>query len=326
VEKQALITVIVPVYNTAQYLAKCVDSILAQTWTNLEVFLVDDGSTDDSADIVKSYQQKYPHIVKAIFQKNSGQASARNAALDQMSGAYLSFVDSDDWILPEMHTALYKALIETDAQIAISDFQTVNEQGEITGDYSSGNISSLGEEVKGNESKIVAIVPQVTGKLFDAKLFEHGKHRFPEGIWYEDLALLPLLVLSANRITKVESFFYRYFKREGSITTSFTIKVLDALKALEYIENNLTNNSLVILQPLKHRTCYITIVRLCEVKNRSDRNHGFNQLQTYIKNNLINTFNQIHPPITERIVIYLIKFGLGNLLYKIKNISRFLKF
>lgn len=322
---QALITVIVPIYNTAQYLPKCIDSILAQTWQNLEVFLVDDGSTDDSANMIKDYQQKHPEIIKTIFQENAGQARARNAALDQMTGTYVSFVDSDDWILPEMHSALFQSLVETDAQIAISDFQTVNELGEITGNYSSGEISEAGELVKGNEAKVVAIVPQVTGKLFDTNLFDKGKNRFPEGIWYEDLALLPLLVLSAKRIVKVESYFYRYFKREGSTTTSFNIKVLDALKALQFIDNNLTSVPKEILHGLKYRTSYITAVRLCEVDNRADRIHGFKQLRTYISNNLMGVTNEVQPPRIEKIVIGLVKYGLGNLLFETKKIIKYLK-
>jgi glycosyltransferase involved in cell wall biosynthesis len=121
-EKQALITVIVPVYNTAQYLKKCVDSILAQTWNNLEVFLVDDGSTDNSAAIIRGYQEKYPEVIKSIFQNNAGQGFARNAALDLMTGDFITFVDSDDWILPEMFTAMLKNLNETKSDIVSCDY------------------------------------------------------------------------------------------------------------------------------------------------------------------------------------------------------------
>jgi glycosyltransferase involved in cell wall biosynthesis len=298
---------------------------LAQTWSNLEVFLVDDGSTDNSAVIIKGYQERYPKIIKSIFQKNAGQASARNAALAKMTGAYVSFVDSDDWILPEMHDSLYHALVNTNAQIALSDFQTINEYDDITGNYSSGDISVAGEDVKGNEARIVAVVPQVTGKLFDAKLFLQGENRFPEGIWYEDLALLPLLVLSAKRIVKVESYFYRYFKREGSTTTSFTIKVLDALLALEFIDKNLSLSCEGFLQPLKHRTCYITAVRLCEVVNDTDRHKGFTKLEHYVQQNIVNRPQTKKFPLVERFVVFLLKHGFHNLLYFSKKAKRLIK-
>lgn len=326
--EQPLISIIVPVYNTAELLVKCVDSILAQTWSNIEVILVDDGSTDNSAEVIKDYQKQYPDKVNGIFQENAGQASARNAALDIMRGDFVSFVDSDDYILRDMLKSLFEAAIKTNSQIVISDFQTVNENDEITGDYSSGEVAEAGVLVNENIAKMVSIVPQVTGKLFECTLFDNNTNRFPTGMWYEDLALLPLLVLSANKICKVPRYFYRYYKRVGSTTTTFSIKVLDALKALVYIDSQLVGNKFgqgfsKQFQILKHRTCYITAIRLCEVESKHDRKKGFLSLKNYIKDNdLIYNRVEIHSNL-EKVVVSIASLGLGNCLYTVKKLRAF---
>lgn len=322
--EQPLISVIVPVYNTAELLAKCVDSILLQTWSHIEVILVDDGSTDNSAEIIKHYQKQYPDNVKGLFQENAGQATARNAALDIMTGDFVSFVDSDDYILSDMLESLFDAAIITNSQIVISDFQTVNKNDEITGDYSSGEVAESGVLVSDNIAKMVSIVPQVTGKLFECSLFKNNTNRFPTGIWYEDLALLPLLVLTANKICKVPRYFYRYYKREGSTTKTFSIKVLDALKALEYIDSQLEDKKLEDsfskqLQILKHRTCYITAIRLCEVESRHDRKKGFVLLRGYIRSNVLVKNGIDVSSFFEKLVVSFISLGLGNLLFLLKK-------
>ena len=112
-EHNPLISVIVPVYNVAEYLSRCVDSILAQSYGNLQIILVNDGSSDDSGRICEEYAKKDTRI-QVIHQKNGGLSSARNAGLDVSSGQYVGFVDSDDWIEPEMYEEML-ALMERNA-------------------------------------------------------------------------------------------------------------------------------------------------------------------------------------------------------------------
>ena len=115
--QDALISVIVPVYKVEQYLPKCVESILAQTYTNLEILLVDDGSPDNCGAICEEYARKDPRI-KVIHKENGGLSSARNAALDIARGEYIGFVDSDDWIQPEMYETLLSGIKKNDADMA----------------------------------------------------------------------------------------------------------------------------------------------------------------------------------------------------------------
>ena len=115
-EHNPLISVIVPVYNVAEYLSRCVDSILAQSYENLQIILVDDGSTDDSGKICEEYAKKDARI-QVIHQNNGGLSSARNAGLDLASGEYIGFVDSDDWIEPEMYAEMLARMEKYDAQL-----------------------------------------------------------------------------------------------------------------------------------------------------------------------------------------------------------------
>ena len=117
-----LISVIVPIYKVEKYLHKCIDSILAQTYTNLEIILVDDGSPDNCGKICDEYAAKDSRI-KVIHQPNGGLSAARNAGLDIATGDYIGFVDSDDYIAPDMYEKLYNALVKNDADMAICDYQ-----------------------------------------------------------------------------------------------------------------------------------------------------------------------------------------------------------
>ena len=128
------ISVIVPVYNVKLYLHKCVDSILNQTYQNIEVLLIDDGSTDGSSDICDSYTEKDSRI-KVVHKKNGGLSSARNTGLDMATGEYILFVDSDDYIDIEMIRRLYDALVKTGADMSVCNIRMVGVDGLTTFPY-----------------------------------------------------------------------------------------------------------------------------------------------------------------------------------------------
>ena len=117
-----MISIIIPVYKTEPYLRKCVDSVLAQTYTNLEVILVDDGSPDDCGKICDEYAAKDSRV-KVIHKENGGLSSARNCGLDVATGKYIGFVDSDDWIDPDMYETLLGLLLRYDADIAEGSYR-----------------------------------------------------------------------------------------------------------------------------------------------------------------------------------------------------------
>ena len=176
------ISVIVPVYNVEKYLSKCIDSILSQTYKNLEIILVDDGSPDSSPKICDKYKER-DNRIKVIHKKNGGLASARNAGMDIATGKYIGFVDSDDMIAEDMYEVLLENMIKSNAEIAVC--------------YKTDILENLqtGKGIVEELNKTQALKKMVLGIEFGShacdKLFKReilvSDIRFPEGKTYEEL-------------------------------------------------------------------------------------------------------------------------------------------
>lgn len=173
------ITVIVPVYNVENYLRKCLDSIITQTYKNIEIVVVNDGSTDASGEICKEFSEM-DHRILYIEQENAGLSAARNTGLNNMSGNYVTFVDSDDWIEQDYVETLYKKIVEYQADIAVGNYYSFNESEgmfyfNILGDsyYEKvyDNVSIFENLYETQEMKSFALI-SAWGKLYKARLFE----------------------------------------------------------------------------------------------------------------------------------------------------------
>lgn len=134
-EAQPLITVIVPVYNVEKYLRRCLDSIIRQTYQNLEILCIDDGSIDNSGEICEQYVARDARI-KVIHQENQGLSTARNKGLDTATGEYIAFVDSDDYIAADVLEQLYQSAVSSDATCVICGYNCVDSNGSILSTYS----------------------------------------------------------------------------------------------------------------------------------------------------------------------------------------------
>ena len=117
-----LISLIVPVFNVEKYLKRCLDSLISQSYKNIEIILIDDGSTDESGKICDRYAKEHSNIIKVLHQENQGLSMARNAGLDIAIGEYIGFVDSDDYVEPKMFERLYNNLLESNADISVCSF------------------------------------------------------------------------------------------------------------------------------------------------------------------------------------------------------------
>lgn len=219
-----LISVIVPVYKVEKYLRKCVDSILAQTYTNLEIILVDDGSPDNCPAICDYYANKDSRI-KVIHQENGGLSAARNAGLDIASGDYIGFVDSDDYISPEMYKKLYEAMKEADADISICNFQKVDEAGKRTKTeetIESGTLTNIQAltELQGKNGLCFVIS---CNKLFKHHIF--NGLRFPLRRYCEDNYIAHIILNRAQKIVCSNECLYYYTQRKNSIMNSNSLKL-----------------------------------------------------------------------------------------------------
>ena len=214
-----LISVIVPVYKVEKYLYKCVDSILAQTYTNLEIILVDDGSPDNCGKICDEYAVKDSRII-VIHQPNGGLSAARNAGLDIATGDFIGFVDSDDYIAPDMYEKLYNALKENDADLSICNFVYVDSNGNDLNLYPPYSAKLYkGREIMHlfSERNYVCFVT-VWNRLYRKQLFDNL--RFEIGKTNEDEFIAHKIFYRCNTIVFTENTFYYYLKREDSIMGS----------------------------------------------------------------------------------------------------------
>lgn len=215
-----LISIIVPIYNVEQYLHRCIDSILAQTYKNIEIILVDDGSTDSSGMICDEYQQK-DNRVRVIHKKNEGVSAARNAALEIANGEYIGCVDSDDWIEPEMYETMLMACIENHVTIAFCNYSQVS--AEKTINRCSQNITVYTREellkfyISGDEN--VIINNSVWSKLFCKDLAKDIL--FAVGKESEDIMYTTKLLCKLDKGVYIDQCLYNYVvDREGSIMNS----------------------------------------------------------------------------------------------------------
>ena len=230
-----LISVIVPVYRVEEYLERCVKSILSQTYENLEVILVDDGSPDQCPAICDACAEKDARV-KVIHQENKGLSGARNAGIDAASGEYLAFVDSDDYVSPHFIEELYQLLQDTGCAIGQCRFSYVKGDGLVEEGDSAFCIyrgESLMEQLYGPEEKATCFVV-AWNKLYRAELFKETGIRYPEGRIHEDEATTYRLFHEAKKLAFLDRVLYGYYTENGdSITSVFSAKRLQWLTAHE---------------------------------------------------------------------------------------------
>lgn len=228
---EPLISVIVPVYNVEKYLARCVDSILAQTYTNLEVILVDDGSTDASEKMCDEFAKKDVRV-RVIHKENGGLSDARNVGMQEAKGGFYAFVDSDDYIAADYIAYLYNLLNTNQAQISVCGYKKVYENH--TDMKNNTRDTDLSIKVYNSSEGLFHLLYQrgmiasAWGRLFKAELFRGIC--FPKGKLHEDVAVVYRLYDAAGKIVCGGEEKYYYFQRNNSI-----INVKFDKKRMDYI-------------------------------------------------------------------------------------------
>lgn len=260
------ISVIVPIYNTEKYLQRCVDSILKQTYQNLEVILVNDGSTDGSSDICEWYRKK-DERVKVIHKENGGQSSARNVGLEIARGDYITFVDSDDWLVKDIYEHCIDIIKSQNCDVV--DFQCVYTSGEEK--YFS--IKEKDEIIKVIEGKEILRDYLLRGqtdktpfsvctKLYKKNLFE--KVRFPEGKINEDIVTNYKILMNCKRLIRTEKIGYYYFQNSSSTTRNALRKrdfnLIDASNELISLTKDEDYKDLKYLAEVKLARSYFSLL------------------------------------------------------------------
>lgn len=257
---QPLISVIVPVYKAEAYLERCVRSILNQTYHNLEIILVDDGSPDRCGEMCDAFLQEDSRI-RVFHKKNGGQSSARNMGLDRMHGEYVAFVDSDDWIENEMYEHLYWLIVTHNSQIACCGIQNDFPDGRKTYYYPAyPKDTTIRVYEKMDALREILSNTRITyspcDKLYHKRIFDHL--RMTEGRIYEDMEILPKCVEQAERVVYDPRPLYHYIMTpESTIRGVFNPRrFAEAEVALEKAKDYCTRHPQ--LYPIA-MGCYISI-------------------------------------------------------------------
>lgn len=228
------VSIIVPVYNVENYLAKCLDSLVKQTLENIEVLVVNDGSKDGSQKIIEQYAQQYPEKIKPFFKENGGLSDARNFGIDRATGDFIGFVDSDDYVTETMFEEMVNLAEKHQSKMVICNIQKVDQHGNVTQKLT--QIPNMPEKIdlENNFSVFSDLSYFACNKLFKKELF--NQKRFKKGVHFEDIQLIPQLLLNCENIAQTQNFHYQYLERTDSITKTHTEKGLDILKAVEDVE------------------------------------------------------------------------------------------
>ncbi|MBR4455265.1 MAG: glycosyltransferase family 2 protein [Solobacterium sp.] len=227
------VSVVVPIYNVADYLPKCLDSIMNQTYSDFEVILVNDGSTDRSPQIAEDYTKKDERF-RVLHKENGGLSDARNEGMKQAVGKYICFVDSDDFLEPDMIESCVKSLERYDADMVIFDYnqfyQATNTKEVMRNQFAQGKVYCIAD----TPELIVGIANAAWNKMYRRSLFTSGNITYPWGCLYEDLGTTYRLLARAQKVVFINRPLYNYLKdRPGNITGEFNMKayhILDMIK------------------------------------------------------------------------------------------------
>ncbi len=227
----SLISVIIPIYKVEKYLPKCVESVLAQTYKNIEIILVDDGSPDNCPQICDDYAKKYSNV-KVIHKQNGGLSSARNSGIEAAKGEFLVFIDSDDYVANDMLEKLYFALVNNDADLSMCNVVRVDTDGNIVG---SNHIlkNTVMNKSQAFDTLTTGIADYVVAwnKLYKRVIF--NTLRYPEGRIHEDEFVIHKVFGECEKVVVISDVGYYYVKHDGTITTSgLSVKRVDAVYAM----------------------------------------------------------------------------------------------
>lgn len=302
-----LITIVIPAYNVEEYLPKCIDSVINQTYSNLEIILVDDGSPDSCGKICDNYK-KMDNRIKVIHKENGGLSDARNVAIDICKGKYITFIDSDDYVSKKYIENLYIALISNNADISTCDYISFSNKVEkkyIT--FKSIPLNNI--DALENMLYQKNVTTCAWGKLYKTSLFKDI--RYPKGKICEDLDTTYKLFAKSKKIVITNNNDYFYFQRPSSIINSkFNIKRLDALdfatNETKYIKKHFPS----IINSAINREFMEAIFVLQKISISDLKKDYGKKISNMIKNNRKTVINDKKSRFLFRIYAFISYFGI----------------
>ena len=264
------VSVIVPVYNVEKYIEKCLDTLVIQTLEDIEIILVNDGSTDSSKEKIQAYINQYSNI-KYLEKENGGLSSARNFGMKYASGEYIAFLDSDDYVEKNMYEDMYTVAKQNDSDMVECDF---------IWEYPNKRKMDKGIIYNNKKEAIEKARVVAWNKLIKREILEKEKIIFPEGLRYEDVEFFYKLVPYLNKISFVKKYLVHYVQREDSIANTQDIRTKEIFNVLDnvllyYRKEEIYDNYKEELEYIYVRFLLCSsLKRMCKIKNSKQRNEA----------------------------------------------------
>lgn len=274
------VSVIVPVYNVEEYLEKCLNSLAKQTLKDLEIIIVNDGSPDNSQQIIDKYAKKYKNI-KAYTKLNGGLSDARNFGIQKATGEYITFIDSDDYVNVHMYKTMYEKAKSGNFDMVVCDLNYVYEDKIIKA------YSNVKDDTTNIKKAMLSIYPAAWNKIYKRKLFDKGVE-FKKGVWFEDVEFIYRLLPHIKTIGVVHEHFHQYVQRPGSITNTHSPKIYHYIDnwngIIDYYKaNNLYEEYKDILEYCYVRYIYATFIKQATKFELDEYNNAANKAIINVK-------------------------------------------
>lgn len=276
------ISIVVPVYNVENYIEKCLNSLVKQTLKEIEIIVVDDGTPDNSVEIIKKFENRYSNL-HLVQKKNGGLSDARNCGMTYCKGEYIGFVDSDDYVEPDMYEALYREAKKTGADLVVCDYVK---------EYANGSRIVKARQYTSSKDMFLGGLAAAWNKIYKKDLIERSGAVFPKGLIYEDTDFFCRLIPYVTGCGYVNRAFVHYIQREGSIANTQGKKIaviFDVFdKILEYYDER------QFTQEYRDELTYFTVrvllgssmERICRCDDKRTRNELLAQTMDYLDKRL----------------------------------------
>lgn len=261
------ISIVIPCYNVEDKIKRCIDSLKCQTYRDFDAFLVDDGSKDHTASIIKA-EIKNDHRFHYLYKENGGQASARNFGLQSSTSDLITFIDSDDYVKEQYIEKLALPFMNEDCDLSACYFERVYQDHSSINDFN---------EIDLQLSKY----PAVWGKMFNLSTIKKQHLLFPEGLWYEDLAFFTLYMKESNKVKIIEESLYYYMQNPNSTMYTYSQKIFDIYTVIDLIEN--ANLEYEKMEYMKIYHILVGTIFRASFKDNFSRNELIN-IYNYVRN------------------------------------------
>ncbi|WP_430840289.1 glycosyltransferase family 2 protein [Clostridium nigeriense] len=279
------VSIIVPVYNVEKYIRKCLESLVNQTLEDIEIIVVNDGSTDNSQNIIDEYASKFPHLLKSFIKKNGGLSDARNYGLSYCNGEYIGFVDSDDYIDIKMYEKMYSKAKDENSDIVVCDYNKV---------YNRKMKLVRAKKYVDKKNMFIDTLAAAWNKIYRREMIMKSGVIFPKGLIYEDTEFFCKLIPYIKVASYVSEPFVYYIQRRGSIANTQGEKNAHIFRILENIINYYKENGLFKEYYSELEYLYIRIMlgssmeRICRIKDKKIRNELLKKTYDLIYKNFPN--------------------------------------